>query len=580
MLSYLFGLLLVAQLGQAERPNILFVLTDDQDWHMESVNHMPYLRSLIVDKGTSYNQHYCTVALCCPSRATLWTGKAAHNHNVTNVSPPHGGYPKVVQQGVNDDNLFIWMQEAGYSTYYVGKLWNFHSVDNYNQPFAKGFNGSDFLLDPYTYQYWNAKMTHNGGEPVSYAGQYSTDIVAEKSLAWLDEALGQEDPFFLTVSPIAPHSNWVIDTERDLSYLEEPKAAPRHQHLFEDYIIPRDASFNAAIEGAGGWVGGLPALNDTVIAYNDHYQRQRLRALQAVDEMVAQLVEKLELAGQLDNTYIFYTTDNGYHISQHRMNPGKECGYDTDIHIPFFARGPGITPGGSFDRITTHTDVAATVLQIAGITKEHDGAVIPLVSLEDDSARHEHATIEFWGAAVPEGIYGGKSDKHREAGKWENYYPNNTFKGLRLVSEDYSLYYSVWCTNETEFFDLLLDPYQTQNLAATDKGQPSYQIAGRPLVTILTRLNALIMVLKTCKGRTCTHPWETLHPDGHVDSLKHALNPRFDRFYSEQPTMWFSECPMAYIAENENQQPVNRYSEELRIQGAGFDWGRHWQHFT
>lgn len=58
--------------------------------------------------------------------------------------------------------------------------------------------------------------------------------------------------------------------------------------------------------------------------------------------------------------------------------------------------------------------------------------------------------------AVPEGIYGGKSDKHREAGKWENYYPNNTFKGLRLVSEGYSIYYSVWCTNETEFFDLLV----------------------------------------------------------------------------------------------------------------------------
>lgn len=284
-------------------------------------------KSLIVNKGLTYNQHYCTVALCCPSRASLWTGRAAHNHNVTNVAPPHGGYPKVVERGVNDDNLFLWMQDAGYQTYYVGKLWNFHAVDNYDKPFAKGFNGSEFLLDPYTYQYWNAKMTRNGEEPVSYAGQYSPDVVAEKALGFLQDALTQEDPFFLTVAPIAPHSNWVIEPENDLSYLEEPKSAPRHQHLFEDYVIPRTESFNAPIAGGVSWVKELAKLNDTVIEYNDHYQRQRLRALQAVDEMLPRLVRELEDAGQLDNTYIFYTTDNGYHISQHQMHPGKECGY-------------------------------------------------------------------------------------------------------------------------------------------------------------------------------------------------------------------------------------------------------------
>lgn len=379
-------------------------------------------KDLIVSRGTTYNQHYCTVALCCPSRATLWTGRAAHNHNVTNVNPPHGGYPKVVSQGVNDENLFVWMQEAGYNTYYVGKLWNFHTVDNYNAPFANGFNGSDFLLDPFTYQYSNAKMSHNGEEPVSYADQYSTDVVAEKSLAWLDEALEEEDPFFITVPPIAPHSNWVIKVDEDLSYLEEPKPAPRHENLVEDYVIPRDASYNKVIEGAAGWVGQLPPLNSTTLAYNDHYQRQRLRALQAVDEMLAQLIDRLEAAGELDNTYIFYTTDNGYHISQHRMHPGKECGYgqipiltaplpkpqpqekvfadttpDTGIHIPFFVRGPGIAPGGSFDMVTTHTDVASTLLQIAGVSKEHNGAVIPLHSVDSGIARHEHASIEYFG---------------------------------------------------------------------------------------------------------------------------------------------------------------------------------------
>jgi N-acetylglucosamine-6-sulfatase len=369
-----------------------------------------------VSKGATYEQHYCTVALCCPSRATLWTGLAAHNHNVTNVSPPHGGYPKVVQQGINDDYLFTWMQDTGYSTYYVGKLWNFHTVDNYDSPFAGGFNGSDFLLDPYTYQYWNAQMSHQGQPPVSFAGQYSTDVVAEKAHAWLDEAVQGDDPFFLTVSPIAPHSNWIIKPEDNLSYLLEPESAPRHQHLFEDYVIPRTENFNAPVEGAASWIKTLPALNDTVLAYNDHYQRQRLRALQSIDEMIDGLVSQLESAGKLDNTYIFYSTDNGYHISQHRMHPGKKCGFgeslpttfcswsyshlvNTDIHIPFFIRGPGIAEGSTVDAVTTHTDVSSTILSIAGVTKQLDGQKMLLGQNKAPANRSEHAAIEYWGPA-------------------------------------------------------------------------------------------------------------------------------------------------------------------------------------
>src|SRR5258706_9261721 len=78
------------------------------------------------------------------------------------------------------------------------------------------------------------------------------------------------------------------------------------------------------------WIAKLPRLNDTVVEYNDEFQRCRLRALQSVDEMVAGIIKRLAAHGILDDTYIFYTTDNGYHISQHRMHPGKECGYETD----------------------------------------------------------------------------------------------------------------------------------------------------------------------------------------------------------------------------------------------------------
>jgi hypothetical protein len=77
-------------LGTEKRPNIIFILTDDQDLHMDSLNYMPLLQKYIVKEGTFYERHYCSTAICCPSRVRLWTGKYAHNTNVTDVFPPYG----------------------------------------------------------------------------------------------------------------------------------------------------------------------------------------------------------------------------------------------------------------------------------------------------------------------------------------------------------------------------------------------------------------------------------------------------------------------------------------------------------
>lgn len=118
-----------------------------------------------------------------------------------------------------------------------------------------------------------------------------------------------------------------------------------------------------------------------------------------------------------------------------------------------------------------------------------------------------------------------------------------------------------------------------QNLAAPGNNPSAYQIAGRPLDQILTRLNVLIMVLKTCQDRACTYPWESLHPDGSVQSLKQSLNGRFDEFYSNQPQMWFSDCSLGYFMEAENQDPVSAF-ETPKLQKQGFDWVNHWYHFT
>ena len=126
-----------------KKPNFIFILTDDQDLHLDSLSYMPQLKKHITDQGTAFEKHYCTIAICCPSRVSLLTGRAAHNTNVTDVSPPYGGYPKFISEGWNEKYLPVWLQEAGYDTYYTGKLMNGFSTSAYNKPYPKGWTGTD-----------------------------------------------------------------------------------------------------------------------------------------------------------------------------------------------------------------------------------------------------------------------------------------------------------------------------------------------------------------------------------------------------------------------------------------------------
>lgn len=293
----------------AKQPNFVFILTDDQDSEMKSMDFMPLVQKYLIDEGTSYERHYCTVSICCPSRVNLWTGKAAHNTNVTDLSPPYGGYPKFVEGGFNDNWLPVWLQQLGYNTYYTGKVFNAHNVNNYNDPPVNGFNGSDFLLDPYTYEYFNAYMTRDGGPVVRYQGQYSPDVVANKAYGFLDEASkNSERPFFLGIAPIAPHSNMHVSPPFTRS---TPFYAERHARLFKEERVPRTNNFNPEQSSGASWVKDLPLLNDTVIEYHDEFYRSRLRSLQSVDEMVEGVINRLESYGLLDNTYIIYSSDNG-----------------------------------------------------------------------------------------------------------------------------------------------------------------------------------------------------------------------------------------------------------------------------
>lgn len=288
-------------------------------------------------------------------------------------------------------------------------------------------------------------------------------MINKYGLDFLDDALDDDKPFFLTLAPVAPHA---FLTEWPKTRGGPPEPAPRHRHLFKDYKIPRTDNFNPDKASGVNWVSELPKLDDKEIERNDEIQILRLQALQSVDDMVGDVVDRLDKAGVLDNTYVIYTSDNGYHISQHRMKPGKMCGYETDINVPFIVRGPGVPAGETRQDPSSHTDIAPTIMKLAGNKiddKKFDGSAMDFKEVPKSGAT-EHVAVEFWGIAAEESVKGAKS------------HPDNTYKGLRIEAEKYSFYYSVWCNNAKELYDMKVrrrfSRQTPQHLANTGIGGP------------------------------------------------------------------------------------------------------------
>ncbi|KAH8890454.1 Arylsulphatase [Thozetella sp. PMI_491] len=540
--------------SSGRRKNIVVILADDQDDMLNSTSFMPRLRQHVIEQGTHFTNHFTTTAICCPARVSLWTGKQPHNTNVTDVDPPYGGFPKFISQGLNEAYLPIWLQEAGYATYYTGKMFNSHSIHNYDSPHLKGWTGSNFLLDPGTYSYLDPIFQRDHDAPIHHHGRHTTDLIQEHVAELLHDALGSDKPFFLVAAPIAPHSNIDSNTGGP-PLMTEPIPLRRHQFLFADERIPRTSNFNPDSPSGVSWVSKLPKLNDTAVDYLDHFFRQRLRALQGVDELVEQVIIQLEDAGVLNDTYIIYSSDNGYHLGQHRLPPGKECGFEEDIRVPLFIRGPGVAKGHTESSVSAHIDLTPTIFAITGIDlrSDFDGTPIRLPTesgAQPNHIQHEHVAVEYWGTAIAEGALGGWG------GKGKIVMPNNTYKALRVKSDSYDIYYAVWCSNERELYDIKRDPGQMDNLYPSKQLSNAWSqpFIGSQLGLVIARLDALLMVMKSCKGQTCVQPWKSLHPAGDVHSLREALDSHFDEFYRDQIRVSFGRCEPGYIIEAEGPQ--------------------------
>ncbi|KAJ2892504.1 Arylsulphatase [Zalerion maritima] len=329
-----------------KQPNFVFIMADDQDLHLNSLAYQPIVRERIGEQGTTFNKHFCTISLCCPSRVSLLTGKLAHNTNVTDVFPPYGGHPKFISQGLNDKYLPVWLQSAGYSTYYTGKLMNSHSNANWNNPYPAGWNGTGFLLDPATYVYNNATFQVDRNPPVSRTGECSTDIIKDMSLDFLDKADKAGAPFFIGIAPSAPRSESRFELGSEIPYFAPPVPAERHKDLFPGVKVPRGVSFNPDAPSGASWVSKLPKLNSSQIDSMDGYHRARL-------------------------------------------HPASRVHTKKTSTSPFLIRGPGIPKNRNVDFVTSHTDIAPTIFKLAGVDLRHDfdGTPMPTTVRHMNGAR-------------------------------------------------------------------------------------------------------------------------------------------------------------------------------------------------
>ncbi|ETS73165.1 hypothetical protein PFICI_15110 [Pestalotiopsis fici W106-1] len=541
------------------KPNIVFIFTDDQDYHHDSLEYMESLQKHLVAKGTLFTNHYATIAVCCPSRVSLMRGQAAHNTNNTQVAAPGGGYPKFVAAGEDSNYLPHWLVRAGYRAEYIGKLYNGNSLLNYS-PAPKGWSHIDVLvsvvvitahindeltmmeLDPYINVHNSVVMSQNGETPVYYEGWQQTDVLRVKALARLEELTAKEDPFFLMIAPTAPHVENATDP---------PTPPSRYLDKYSNLTLRYRPNFNPPDElhqKRPSWWAGLPRLNSTQLDEVQKLHQRRQEALEGVDDIIEDTIRALEQAGKLENTYIIYSTDQGYHLGSHR-DVGKCSPYIEDANIPLIVRGPGISEGQVSHLPSTVTDFAPTFLDIAGLAIGDrppflDGTSM-LEAWEDPlnvtiGRQKEAINVEFWGRAFSEipTWTGGDS--------YPGVYRNNTYKTMRIVSDSYAYVYSSWCTGDIELYDSVHDPYELSNIA--DSTDVNYQ-------RVKSRLNALLMVTKSCETDICRDPWSVIQPPNaapkKISSLGDALDPAYDDFFSTFPRVTIAECVQYQFAPNE-----------------------------
>lgn len=441
----------------AAKPNFVFIVTDDMSADM--MRFMPLTKSRIADHGVTFEQAFVNLPLCSPGRASILTGRYAHNHRVLHNDPAAGGsFQTFRATGGDRSTIATRLDAAGYRTGLFGKYMN-----NYNGPnasyippgwdrwFAVTYNGTDYN--------WGVS---DQGVKRTYASRpqdYSVDVQVAKARDFIRNS--GTTPFFLYLAFGVPH------------YPVDPAA--RHAGLFAAAQVPRTVAFNEADVADKPGFFQRPALDPAEVATLDLQWGRMLAALQSVDEAVRTIYDTLRSTGRLAETWIIFTSDNGQHLGQHRLPVGKQTAYEEDLRVPFLIRGPK-GKAGIVDKthMLVNVDIAPTILALAGL-------VVPS-GMDGRSAASlilKGPTPAVWRTAFPIERYLAPGDSF---GPWPG------MRGVR--TENWT--WAEWQDGQRELYDVASDPYQIDNRAADPQ-----------LANLRQRLAALTETLATCAGQAC-----------------------------------------------------------------------------
>jgi N-acetylglucosamine-6-sulfatase len=344
------------------RPNFVVLMTDDQT--VSDLEVMPRTRRLLADRGVRFASSYVSYPVCCPSRATYLSGQYAHNHHVMGLYPPTGGYPRFDR----DNALPVWLEDSGYATAHIGKYLNGYGSE-LPADVPPGWTEWYGAVDKSTYEMWGYTLNENGelhtfGSPFEEDPRlYQTDVFRRRAVSFIRRRSRGRRPFFLSVAFVAPHHEIPFVRSRT-GHLVRP--APRDAGTLAYDPLPESPAFDeASLADKPAFLQRHPRLNRADIAAIAGRRRDRQESLLAVDDAVAAIVAALRRSGELGNTYILFTSDNGYMQGEHDVPSGKMLPYEPSTAVPLLVRGPGIPAHEVSRELVGNLDLAPTILDAA-----------------------------------------------------------------------------------------------------------------------------------------------------------------------------------------------------------------------
>ncbi|WP_280452941.1 sulfatase family protein [Nocardia cyriacigeorgica] len=470
------------------RPNVVVILADDLDATTTPVwEAMPRTAALIRDRGMEFTDSFAPMPICCAARSSLLTGQYGHNTGVLTNAGPVGGFESFRDNGNEDHTIATVLHDAGYRTGMAGKYLN--GLENDPGHIPPGWDDWNAGVDNFLYSGYNYTLNENG-TLVKYGvtpADYQTDVIARKSNEFITAASASGQPFFWYAASTAPH------------FPIPP--APRHILDTRPTIAPRSPNYQETdVSDKPSWlVDTAAARAATIAATNDIDYTNRIGALKALDEMVAGIVDTLAATGELDNTYLVFTSDNGYSLGAHRLTQ-KMAPYEESMRVPLAITGPGIAPGRS-DAMALTIDLAPTLFDWAGIdTPGHvDGrSLVPALAGDNTGWRTDFLAE-----------YGGAGSDGRDGIRQEQVPGTQTPAIYALDMPSWTAIrtgrylYVRWYERERpledreyELYDLHTDPYQLTNLLATDQGRAAN-------AQIVDGLDRRLAELSSCTSHSC-----------------------------------------------------------------------------